>query len=316
MRMTQQMQAIEITKNASLAPCQRPVPIAQSGEVLIRVHAAGVNRPDLLQAAGKYPPPPGITDIPGLEVAGEVVGTGERLCALIAGGGYAEYAVAPRGQCLPIPAGLSMEQAAALPETVFTVWNNVFVRGGVKAGETILIHGGSSGIGTTAIQMCKAAGVHVIITAGSDDKCAACIALGADQAINYKTHDFVSAIIDGVDIVLDMVGGDYVARNLLVLKPDGRHISIASMNGSKAEIDIRTIMQKRITLTGSTLRPRPAAEKAALAKGILETIWPWIEQGKLKPVIHSTFPLADAQKAHDLLGSGAVTGKIVLINTI
>lgn len=316
MRMTQQMQAIEITKNASLAPCQRPVPIAQSGEVLIRVHAAGVNRPDLLQAAGKYPPPPGITDIPGLEVAGEVVGTGERVCALIAGGGYAEYAVAPRGQCLPIPAGLSMEQAAALPETVFTVWNNVFVRGGVKAGETILIHGGSSGIGTTAIQMCKAAGVHVIITAGSDDKCAACIALGADQAINYKTHDFVSAIIDGVDIVLDMVGGDYVARNLLVLKPDGRHISIASMNGSKAEIDIRTIMQKRITLTGSTLRPRPAAEKAALAKGILETIWPWIEQGKLKPVIHSTFPLADAQKAHDLLGSGAVTGKIVLINTI
>lgn len=316
MRMTQQMQAIEITKNASLAPCQRPVPIAQSGEVLIRVHAAGVNRPDLLQAAGKYPPPPGITDIPGLEVAGEVVGTGERVCALIAGGGYAEYAVAPRGQCLPIPAGLSMEQAAALPETVFTVWNNVFVRGGVKAGETILIHGGSSGIGTTAIQMCKAAGVHVIITAGSDDKCAACIALGADQAINYKTHDFVSAIIDSVDIVLDMVGGDYVARNLLVLKPDGRHISIASMNGSKAEIDIRTIMQKRITLTGSTLRPRPAAEKAALAKGILETIWPWIEQGKLKPVIHSTFPLADAQKAHDLLGSGVVTGKIVLINTI
>lgn len=312
MRMNNQMQAIEITKDAGLAPCQRPVPIVQSGEVLIRVHAAGVNRPDLLQAQGKYPPPPGITDIPGLEVAGEIIGTGEKVCALIAGGGYAEYAVAPRDQCLPIPAGFTMEQAAALPETVFTVWNNVFIRGGLKAGETILIHGGSSGIGTTAIQMAKAIGARVIVTAGSDEKCAACIALGADQAINYKTHDFVSVILDGVDLVLDMVGGDYVARNLLVLKPDGCHVSIASMNGSKAEIDIRTIMQKRITLTGSTLRPRPAAEKATLAKGILETVWPWIEQGKLKPVIHTTFPMAEAQKAHDLLESGTITGKIVL----
>ena len=313
MRMIQQMQAIEITKDAGLAPCQRPVPIAQSGEVLIRVHAAGVNRPDLLQAQGKYPPPPGITDIPGLEVAGEIIGTGERVCALIAGGGYAEYAVAPRDHCLPIPAGFTMEQAAALPEAVFTVWNNVFMRGGLKSGETILIHGGSSGIGTTAIQIAKALGARVIVTAGSDDKCAACITLGADQAINYKNHDFVAEIKDGVDIVLDMVGGDYVARNLQILKPDGRHVSIASMNGSKADIDIRTIMQKRITLTGSTLRPRPVAEKAALARGIFETVWPWIEQGKINPVIHTTFPMAEAQKAHDLLESGDIIGKIVLV---
>lgn len=304
------MQAIEIVPPGVLAPCQRPVPEPQSGEVLIRVHAAGVNRPDLLQRIGKYPPPPGVTDIPGLEVAGEIVGTGERVCALLPGGGYAEYAVAPRALCLPVPENVNMIEAAALPETVFTVWNNVFVRGNLKAGETILIHGGSSGIGTTAIQMCKAAGATVIVTAGSDEKCAVCRALGADRAINYKTEDF--AELRDVDVVLDMVGGDYVPKNLQVLRDGGRHISIASLNGSKTEIDIRTIMQKRLTLTGSTLRPRSVAEKTALADGIRAHVWPLLGTGKLKPAIHATIPLADAQKAHDLLESGAVTGKLVL----
>lgn len=309
------MQAIEITPTASmdgrLELTQRPVPEPKKDEVLIRVRAAGVNRPDLLQRIGKYPPPPGITDIPGLEVAGEIIGTEEKVCALIAGGGYAEYVTAPRDQCLPIPAGLSMIEAAALPETVFTVWNNVFIRGALKPGETILIHGGSSGIGTTAIQMARAHGATVIVTAGSDEKCAACLALGADRAINYKTHDFV-AEAGPVDVVLDMVGGDYVPRNLQCLSLDGRHISIASMNGAKAEIDIRTIMQKRIIMTGSTLRPRPVAEKAELARGILETVWPWVADGKLKPLIHATFPLAQAQAAHELLESGTIAGKIVL----
>lgn len=305
------MQAIEIVPPGLLAPTQRPVPVAKSGEVLIRVAAAGVNRPDLLQRIGKYPPPPGITDIPGLEVAGEIVGTGERVCALLAGGGYAEYVVAPAGQCLPVPRNLSMVEAAALPETVFTVWNNVFLRGQLKPGETLLVHGGSSGIGTTAIQMAKALGAKVFVTAGSDEKCAACLNLGADKAINYKTHDFVKEA-SGVDVILDMVGGDYVPRNLECLNPDGRHVSIASMNGAKAEIDIRTIMQKRLILTGSTLRPRPVAEKEDLARGILETVWPWIEAGKLKPLIHATFPLDQAQKAHDMLESGQIAGKIVL----
>lgn len=313
MRMTDQMQAIEIRPVGVLTPCQRPVPVTKSGEVLVRVHAAGVNRPDLLQRIGKYPPPPGITDIPGLEIAGEIVETGEKICALLSGGGYAEYAVVPTGQCLPLPNGLSMVEAAALPETVFTVWNNVFVRGKLIAGETILIHGGSSGIGTTAIQMAKAAGANVIITAGSDEKCKACITLGADRAINYKTDDFGSVIDEGsVNVVLDMVGGDYIPRNLKCLALDGRHVSIATLQSSKTEIDIRTIMQKRITLTGSTLRPRPLAEKAELARSIRETVWPWIDQGKVKPTIHTTFPLAQAQAAHDLLESGQVVGKIVL----
>ncbi len=305
------MQAIEIIPPGHLELTQRPVPTAKSGEVLIRVRAAGVNRPDLLQRIVKYPPPPGITDIPGLEVAGEIVGTGEPVCALLAGGGYAEYVVAPRGQCLPIPKGLSMTEAAALPETIFTVWNNVFLRGKLQPGETLLVHGGSSGIGTTAIQMAKAWGAKVVVTAGSDKKCAICLSLGADKAINYKTHDFVEEAGD-IDVVLDMVGGDYVPRNIQCLYLDGRHVSIASMNGSKAEIDIRSIMQKRITMTGSTLRPRPVAEKIELAKGILETVWPWVESGKVKPLIHATFPLAQAQEAHNLLESGAVAGKIVL----
>lgn len=286
-------------------------PIPGPDEVLIRVHAAGVNRPDLLQRQGKYPPPPGITATPGLEVAGEIVGTGEKVCALIAGGGYAEYAVAPKGQYLPIPQGLSMIEAAALPETVFTVWNNIFVRGDLKPGETLLVHGGASGIGTTAIQMAKAHGARVIATAGSDEKCAACIKLGADQAVNYKTQDF-SEILSDIDVVLDMVGGDYVAKNLKVLRDSGRHISIATMNGSTAEIDMRTVMQKRLILTGSTLRNRPVAEKAELARGIHETVWPWIEAGKVKPVIYKTFPLAAAAQAHEALEKGDHIGKIVL----
>ena len=287
-------------------------PLTGPDEVLVRVHAAGVNRPDLLQRIGKYPPPPGIPDTPGLEVAGEIVGTGEKVCALIAGGGYAEYAVVPKGQYLLIPKGLSMIEAAALPEAVFTVWNNVFVRGQLKPGETILIHGGASGIGTTAIQMAKAHGARVIVTAGSDDKCAACIKLGADQAVNYKTHDF-SEILSDIDVVLDMVGGDYVSKNLKVLRDGGRHVNIATMNGSKTEIDIRTIMQKRLILTGSTLRNRSVAEKTVLANGIRETVWPWIEAGKVKPVIYKTFPLADAAKAHEVLEKGDHVGKIVLV---
>ncbi|MBI2234718.1 MAG: NAD(P)H-quinone oxidoreductase [Micavibrio aeruginosavorus] len=316
--MARQMQAIEIVPPGVLAPCQRPVPQAESGEVLIRVHGGGINRPDLLQRIGKYPPPPGITDIPGLEVAGEIVESrdprwhaGDKICALLAGGGYAEYAIAPAGQCLPIPGTLSMEEAAALPETVFTVWNNVFVRGALKPGETLLVHGGSSGIGTAAIQMAKAFGANVAVTAGTDEKCALCRTLGADIAVNYKTHDF-SEILKDIDVVLDMVGGDYVGRDLAIMRDGGRHVSIASMGGAKAEIDIRTIMQKRLTITGSTLRPRPVAEKEELARGIRAHIWPMIESGKFKPLIHAALALEDAQKAHDLLESGAVSGKIVL----
>lgn len=308
------MQAIEIIPPGLLTMAQRPVPIAKSGEILIRVAAAGVNRPDLLQRIGKYPPPPGITDIPGLEIAGVDMATGNRVCALLAGGGYAEYAVAPIGQCLPIPPNMSMVEAAALPETVFTVWNNVFVRGALKPGETLLVHGGSSGIGTIAIQMAKTLGARVIITAGSDEKCATCLGLGADLAINYKKYDFVAEITreDGVDVILDMVGGDYVPRNLDCLKLDGRHVSIASLNGAKVNIDIRTIMQKRIVMTGSTLRPRPLHEKEMLARGIEEHIWPHIARGTIRPLVHATFPLAEAQKAHDLLESGDLAGKIVL----
>jgi NADPH2:quinone reductase len=316
--MTQQMQAIEIKTPEILTPCERPVPDVKPGEVLIRVVASGVNRPDLLQRIGKYPPPPGVTDIPGLEVSGEIVeshdaqwNVSDKVCALLAGGGYAEYVAVPAGQCLPVPANLTMIEAAALPETIFTVWNNVFIRGQLKPGETILIHGGSSGIGTTAIQMAKAHGARVAITAGSDEKCTACKSLGADITINYKTHDFAEHLT-GIDVVLDMVGGDYVARSLKTMNLDGRHVSIAHMQSNKVEIDLRQIMQKRIILTGSTLRPRSVAEKTTLAEGIRETVWPWIEAGQLKPLIHATFPLAEAQKAHELLESGNIAGKIVL----
>lgn len=316
--MTQQMQAIEIKTIGFLTLTKREIPTPQPGEVLIRVAASGVNRPDLLQRIGKYPPPPGITDIPGLEVAGEIVESndpqwtkGDKVCALISGGGYAEYVAAPGGQCLPVPSNLSLIEAAALPETIFTVWNNVFVRGQLKPGETLLIHGGSSGIGTTAIQMAKAYGARVVITAGSDEKCAICKKLGADITINYKTYDF-AVELSGIDVVLDMVGGDYIARDIKIMNDGGRHVSIATMQSATAEIDIRQIMQKRITLTGSTLRPRSTEEKTALAEGIRKTVWPWIEAGKLKPMIHATFPLAEAQKAHELLDSGNMSGKIVL----
>lgn len=308
------MKAIEID-NHSLRMAERPTPVPGPGEVLIRVQAAGVNRPDILQRLGKYPPPPGITDIPGLEVAGVREDTGEKICALLAGGGYAEYAVAPEGQCLPVPKALSMIEAAALPEAVFTVWNNLFLRGGLQAGETALIHGGASGIGTTAIQMAKAFGSRVIVTAGSDEKCDACRKLGADLAVNYKTSDFVGEIKkfrDGADVVLDMVGGDYISRSIEIMNPDARHVSIAYLNGAKAEINISTIMQKRLTLTGSTLRNRPLEEKAALAREIREKVWPLIEAGKIRPVIFKTFPLAEAAAAHAALERGNHVGKIVL----
>lgn len=313
------MQCIEIQDN-KLVPATRPRPVPADGEVLIRVAAAGVNRPDVLQRLGKYPPPPGVTDIPGLEVAGEIVDSndpqwraGDKVCALLAGGGYADYAVAPGGQCLPVPAGIEMAEAAALPETVFTVWNNVFVRGGLRAGETLLVHGGASGIGTTAIQMAAAHGARVVVTAGTDDKCASCLEIGADEAINYNSRDFADAITGGVDVVLDMVGGDYMAKNIALLNEEGRHVSIAFQRGVKAEIDITQVMRKRLTLTGSTLRPRPVAEKAALAAGIRAHVWPWVEAGLLRPVMHAAFPLAAADKAHQALEKGDHIGKIVLV---
>jgi NADPH2:quinone reductase len=318
-KLQEMMQAVEIRDNA-LHTVSRPVPAPGADEVLIRVYAAGVNRPDLLQRMGKYPPPPGVTDIPGLEVAGVVVTSnshkwtaGDQVCALLAGGGYAEYAVAPAGQCLPLPRGIDMVMGAAMPETVFTVWNNVFVRGQLKAGETLLVHGGASGIGTTAIQMAKAFGARVIVTAGSDDKCQACRELGADQAVNYKTRDFLTEIRGGVDVVLDMVGGDYVPKNIQLLKEGGRHVSIAFQRGTKAEFDIVQIMQKRLTITGSTLRPRSVAEKTALADGILNYVWPLAESGKIRPAIHATFPLTRAQEAHEALEKGDHIGKIVLL---
>lgn len=316
------MKAIEIPEYGDadvLSITERPVPKPANGEVLIKNHAAGINRPDILQRLGKYPPPPGVTAIPGLEVSGEIVEShsqqwkeGDNVCALLAGGGYAEYVVAPAGQCLPVPKGLSMIEAAALPETVFTVWNNLFKRGKLTTGEATLIHGGASGIGTTAIQMAKAMGAKVIVTAGSDDKCTTCLNLGADQAINYKTQDFVVEIKNGIDVVLDMVGGDYLNRNLEILKMDGRHVSIAHLNGNMAEINIRHIMQKRLVITGSTLRPRPTEEKTELAAEILEHIWPHIEAGKIKPEIFKTFPFEDAGKAHKALEKGDHIGKIVL----
>jgi NADPH:quinone reductase len=317
------MNAIEIKDFGppdGLKSVTRPLPIPADGEVLIRVHAAGLNRPDILQRLGKYPPPPGASDVPGLEVAGEIAEskspewkTGDKVCALLAGGGYAEYAAAPAGQCLPVPKGLTMIEAAALPETFFTVWNNLFMRGKLQAGETVLIHGGASGIGTTAIQMAKAFGARVIVTAGSEEKCEACRAIGADVAHNYKAQDFVIAIGENnVNVVLDMVGGDYVPRNMKVLAVDGRHVSIAVQGGGKAELDLVQMMQKRLILTGSTLRNRSVAEKTELARGLRGHVWPLIEQGKIKPVIFKTFPLEQAAQAHAALEAGNHVGKVVL----
>lgn len=317
------MRAIEIQDKA-LRLTDRPTPDIQDGHVLIKVEAAGVNRPDILQRMGHYPPPPGVTDIPGLEVAGVVENSaspqwqkGDRVCALLAGGGYAEYAVAPAGQCLPVSDGVSMAEAAGLPETVFTVWNNVFKMGQLKAGEVLLVHGGSSGIGTTAIQMAKALGAQVIVTAGSGEKCKACEDLGADLAINYKTQDFVSEVYEftndhGVDVVLDMVGGDYVPRNIQCLAEEGRHVSIAFLNGRKAEVNLQDVMKKRLILTGSTLRNRPVSEKEALRDEIREQIWPLVGQGIIKTVIHDVVSLGDAAKAHEILEQSHHIGKVIL----
>jgi NADPH2:quinone reductase len=326
------MRAIEITSYGApevLQPGERPDPVAGAGEVLVRVRASGVNRPDVLQRTGNYPVPPGASDIPGLEVSGVIeagdadglreagLQIGDRVCALVAGGGYAELCVAPIAQCLPVPTGLTDEEAASLPETFFTVWSNVCDRARLQPGETLLVQGGSSGIGVTAIQIAKALGARVIVTAGSDDKCAACVALGADHAINYKTTDFAEAALQltggkGVDVVLDMVAGAYVPREITCLAEDGRLVIIAVQGGTKSEINAGLVLRRRLTITGSTLRPRPVAFKAAIARSLRQHVWPLIESGQIKPVIHSAFPAAEAAKAHVLMESNQHIGKIVL----
>ncbi|WP_294121626.1 NAD(P)H-quinone oxidoreductase [Sphingomonas sp.] len=304
----------------------RPTPRPGKGEVLVKVAAAGVNRPDVLQRMGVYPPPPGASDIPGLEIAGTVVAAGEgaaqligsRQCALVAGGGYAEYCVAPAGTCLPVPEVLRMTEAAAMPETLFTVWVNLFERGFAAEGDTVLVHGGTSGIGTMAIKLGTLFGLEVIVTCGSDEKCAAAIELGAAHAINYQTTDFTDAVQrwteeKGVAVVLDMVGGDYVPRNLACLADDGRHVSIAFQRGPKAEVSIVDIMRRRLTLTGSTLRAREPAFKTMVRDEILETVWPYVEGNRLKPVMDESFPLEEAAAAHARMESGDHVGKIVLV---
>ena len=323
------MPAIEIAEPGGpevLRPVEVPVPQPGLEEVLIKVAAAGVNRPDAIQRQGSYPAPKGASPLPGLEVAGTVVqvgahvtglSVGDEVCALVTGGGYAGYCAAPAPQCLPLPVGLSVEEAAALPETLFTVWSNVFDRAGLKAGETILVHGGSSGIGTTAIQLCRAMGARVFTTAGSDEKCAACVKLGAERAINYRSEDFGPIVKDltggrGVDVVLDMVGGDYIARDIDIMATEGRHVSIAFLSGAKVTLNFMKVMLKRLTLTGSTLRARPVADKAAIASALHETVWPLIEAGEIRPLIHSRFPLSEASAAHALMESSAHIGKIVL----
>ena len=326
------MKVIEITSFGApevLCLAERAMPVPSVGELLIRVAASGINRPDLLQRKGNYPAPAGASDIPGLEVAGvieqgdaselAVAGfkVGDRVCALVTGGGYAEYCVAPIAQCLRVPKGLSDVEAASLPETFFTVWSNVFDRGGLKAGETLLIQGGSSGIGVTAIQLAKALGATVIVTAGSDEKCAACIALGADHAINYKTHDFqteVSRITGGlgVNVILDMVAGSYVAKEVESLSEDGRLVIIAVQGGVQAEINAGLVLRRRLTITGSTLRTRSVAFKHAIAQACLQHVWPLIEQGRIRPVVNATFAAQDAARAHALMESHQHVGKIVL----
>jgi putative PIG3 family NAD(P)H quinone oxidoreductase len=309
-----------------LVPVERAVPQPGPGELLIKVAAAGVNRPDLMQRAGKYPPPPGASSIPGLEVAGEVVALGDGadarllgrpVMALVTGGGYADYVAAPAGQCLAVPPALTMVEAAAVPETLFTVWSNLFERGRASPGETILVHGGTSGIGTMAIQLGKLFGLTVIVTAGSADKCARARAIGADHAIDYRAADFVAAVQaiapDGIDVVLDMIGGDYLPRNLEVLGPEGRHVSIAVQRGAKAELPIWQVMQKRLTLTGSTLRARDVTFKTAVRDTLTRTVWPLLAAGRLKPVIDSTFPLDRAAEAHARMEAGDHVGKVVLV---
>lgn len=326
------MKVIEISSYGApevLRPAERPVPQAGAGEALIRVTASGVNRPDVLQRKGHYPVPPGASDIPGLEVAGVIesgdaaalaaagLAVGDRVCALVAGGGYAQWCVAPVGQCLPVPGGLSDVEAATLPETFFTVWSNVFDRAALKPGETLLVQGGSSGIGVTAIQIAKAAGSTVIVTVGSDDKAAACLALGADHAINYRTQDFVEQVKAltngrGVDVILDMVAGDYIARELTCLADDGRLVLIAVQGGVKSAIDAGQVLRRRLTVTGSTLRPRPVAFKAAIAAVLRERVWPWVASGAIKPVIFRSFPAEQAAEAHALMETNQHIGKLVL----
>ena len=326
------MNVIEIKSYGTpdvLVPGTRPDPVAGAGELLIRVSASGINRPDVLQRLGNYPVPPGASDIPGLEVAGVVVSgdavaiaaaglaVGDRVCALVAGGGYAQLCVAPVAQCLPVPKGLTDIEAASLPETFFTVWSNVFDRGRLQAGETLLIQGGTSGIGVTAIQLAKARGASVIATAGSDEKCAACVALGADRAVNYRTQDFVAESLEftggrGVDVVLDMVAGDYVERELQCLAEDGRLALIAVQGGTSSRIDAGLVLRRRLSITGSTLRPRPLAYKAALARELRAEVWPLLESGRIRPVVHRVLPAAAAAAAHALMESSQHVGKIVL----
>jgi len=326
------MIAIEIREPGGpdvLVPVERQTPVPAAGEVLIKVAAAGVNRPDVFQRLGRYPPPPGVTDIPGLEVSGIITAVaggagsfrvGDAVCALVAGGGYAEYCVAPAPQCLPAPRGLELVDAAAIPETFLTVWTNVFERGRLQVGESILVHGGSSGIGTTAIQLARSFGARVFATAGSADKCAACERLGAERCINYRDADFVSEIREltagrGVDVVLDMVGGAYFARNVDALATEGRLVEIATLQGAKAELNIQTIMQRRLTITGSTLRARPIADKGAIAASVHRHVWPLIESGAVKPIVYARFPLRDASAAHRVMESSAHIGKLVLLIT-
>ncbi len=326
------MLAIEIARPGGpevLQQVQRPDPLPQAGELLIEVHAAGVNRPDVLQRKGLYPPPPGASDLPGLEVAGIVkagaladlaaagLAIGDAVCALVAGGGYAQLCTAPVGQCLPVPKGLTLVEAGAIPETFFTVWQNVFEIARLQRGETLLVHGGTSGIGVTATRLSKALGARVIVTAGSDAKCAACLALGADHAINYRTQDFAAEVLRltegrGVDVVLDMVAGGYVEREIGCLAEDGRLAIIAVQGGTRSTIDSGLVLRKRLTISGSTLRPRTQAYKALLARALRERVWPLLETGQARPVVHQTFPAAEAAAAHALMESGEHVGKIVL----
>jgi len=321
--------SIEITQPGGpnvLQACQRQTPSPDASQVLIEVVAAGVNRPDVFQRLGFYPPPPGVTDIPGLEVSGTIVAIGsavtrwalgDEVCALLPGGGYSQYAVAEESLCLSIPRGLSLIDAAALPETCFTVWHNLFERAELKAGEWLLVHGGASGIGTTAIQMATALGVKVIATAGSDEKCAICESLGAVKAINYNDHDFVSesltVAVAGVDVILDMVGGDYVQKNFSVCAPKARIVNIAFLRGSKVEVDLMPVMLKQLVITGSTLRSQPLENKARIAKGVQDHVWPLIEQQQFKPITDHTFSLSEASQAHTLMESNTHIGKILLI---
>lgn len=324
--MSDSMRAIEISKPGGpdvLTPTERPMPVPGAGQVLLRVAYAGVNRPDALQRAGLYAPPPGASDLPGLEAAGEVVAVGpgvtdltpgDPVCALLPGGGYADYAVTPAAHCLPVPGGLSLKQAACLPETFFTVWTNAFMRGGLQAGERFLVHGGSSGIGTTAIQLAAHFGARVFATAGSDDKCAACLALGAERAINYKDEDFVSALRHegGANVILDMVGGDYIPRNLKALADDGRLVQIAFLQGPVVEMNFVQLMTRRLTITGSTLRPQSDLAKARIAEQLRAKVWPLLASGAVAPVMDSEFDLSEAPLAHARMESSAHIGKIVL----